>query len=293
MSNVLFRYSPELTVFITRLHGSLQTTPGHPVASFNDPNSFVLAADAAEIRMSMAQLSALMNSWLLRSPKAQLKNIAITAQGNELLIRGTMKKGLHIPFKSTGEPTLSNDNRIRINVKKMSAADLPVKGVMDALGMNLDNVISQKGLDGISVDKDSFLIDPQTAFPAPQLRARITGVRIAGQDLVLSFGKGAPQLERQPWKNYIAIRGGATEYGREETRDADLTLIDITPNDPFEYYMGEYWCQIAAGTIKAKLNGGMRIFLPDYSKMPKGACHAKPDSEHAENGRRQASKGGD
>ena len=117
MANVLFRYSPALTVTVVRLQGTLQPAQGHTVASFNQPDSFVIATNAAEMRMSAAQLSGLMNSWLLASPKAQLKDVHIETSGTDLLIRGTMKKGLHVPFSATATLGVSQDNRIRISVK--------------------------------------------------------------------------------------------------------------------------------------------------------------------------------
>ncbi|HWE84027.1 MAG TPA: hypothetical protein VG267_03730 [Terracidiphilus sp.] len=274
MANVLFRYSPSLTVFIVRLRGSLIPTPGHSVPSFNDPASFVLGTDAAEMRMSTSELESLMNSWLLRSPKAQLKNVRITAQGDRLLIRGTMKKGVPIPFAATAEPGLTSDNRIRIAVQQVKTAHVPLKGLMDSLGLSLDDLISQNGLHGLSVDKDSLLIDPQTAFPPPQLRAKITGVRVSNGSLVLTFGHGAPTLPRRPWKNYLALRGGSVEYGREQMFDSDLIMIDSTPADPFEFYLRGYWCQMVSGTIKVTPEKALRIFVPDYSKIPPGACRA-------------------
>jgi hypothetical protein len=271
IANVLFRYSPALTVSIVRLRGKLIPTAGHDVPNFNDSSSFVVASDAAEMRMSMAQLSALMNAWLLRSPKAQLKNVSIEAQGGELLIHGTMKKGLHIPFNSKATADVTGDNRIRFTVKQVKAAGVPMKGVLDALGLSMENLVSQKGLHGMSVDGDSFLVDPQTALPPPQIRAKLTGVRISGQSLVISIGQGAPTLSPRPWKNYIALRGGSVKYGRDEMFDTDLTMIDTTPGDPFEFYLDRYWRQMVAGTIKTLPDRAWRAFLPDYSKVPKGS----------------------
>ena len=273
MANVQFRYSPALSVLIVRLRGSLIPTPGHTVASFNDPSSFLVATDAAEMRMTTSQLEGLMNSWLLRSPKAQLKSMHIVAEGDHLLIHGTMKKGLHVPFASTAVPGLTGDNRIRFTVQQVKTANIPLKGLMDSLGISLEDLVSQKGLHGISIDGDSMLIDPQTAFPPPQIRAKITGVRIAGQSLVLTFGQGAPQLPSRPWKNYVAMRGGDIEYGREEMFDSDLVMIDSTPADPFDFYLPGYWCQIVHGKIEATPEKAFRIFVPDYSKLPRNSCH--------------------
>ena len=271
MANVLFRYSPELSVLVVRLRGSLVATPGHNVASFNDPTSFAVAAEAAEMRLSAMQLSALMNSWLLNSPKAQLKNLHISVEGDQLVIRGTMRKGVPIPFHATASVGISSDNRIRISLQKVKAADVPVKGLMQALGLSMEDLISQKGLHGLSVDEDSFLIDPQTAFPPPQIRSQITGVRIMGQNLILTFGHSMPGPSHR-WKNYIYMRGGAVEYGREEMFDSDLAMIDSTAGDPFEFYLHDYWCQIVNGTIKATPDRALRIYVPDYGKLPRGAC---------------------
>ena len=272
MANVLFRYSPSLSVTVVALRGGLVPTAGHAVPSFNDPASFVVGTDAAEIRINAAQLTALMNTWLLRSPKAQLKEVRVQFAGDALRIRGTMKAGLHLPFDATSDLTLTADNRIRLTLRQVHAAKLPVKSLMDALGFSMENLISQKGLHGLSVDKNSFLIDPQTAFPPPQIRGRLSSVRIAGGSLVLSFGQGKPRLNRKLPGNFISLRGAPVEFGREEMLDTDLVMIDSTPADPFDFYLGQYWCQMVKGVIKAQPDQSLRVFVPDYGKLPRGSC---------------------
>lgn len=273
MANVLFRYSPSLSVTVVALRGGLVPTPGHVVPSFNDPASFVVGTDAAEIRLNADQLTALMNTWLLRSPKAQLKEVRIQFAGNALRIRGTMKAGLHLPFEATSDLDLAADNRIRLTLRQVHAAKLPVKSLMDALGFSMENLISQKDLHGLSVDKNSFLIDPQTAFPPPQIRGRLSAVRIAGGNLVLLFGHGKPRLNRNLPGNYISLRGGRVEFGREEMLDTDLLMIDSTPADPFDFYLRQYWCQMVKGVIKAQPDQSLRVLVPDYGKLPRGSCH--------------------
>lgn len=275
MENVLFRYSPSLSVEVVALRGALIPTAGHEVPSFNNPSSFVVGSDAAEFRMSGGQLSGLMNSWMLRSPRAQLKDVRIEVEGDRLRIRGTMKKGVHVPFNATASVGVTPDNRIRITLEQVHAAKVPVKGLMDALGFTMENLLSQKDIHGLTIDKDSLLIDPQTAFPPPQIRARLTAVRLSGRNLILIFGQGAPKLSLKGAKNYIAMRGGRVEYGREQMFDTDLTMIDSTPADPFDFYLRAYWCQMVAGTIKPQPNQALRIYVPDYAKLPRGSCRQK------------------
>jgi hypothetical protein len=280
MANVHFRYTPSLSVNIAALEGSLLLTPNHEIVSFNDPASFSIAIDSAEIRMSPSQLESLMNDWLLRSPKAQLKNLRISIEGDKLRIRGTMKKGIHFGFDSLADPAITSDNRIRFSIRKIKAVGIPVKGLMDSLGLEMDNLVSQKGLNGMSVDKDSFLIDPQTAFPAPHIRGKLVGVRVAGGVLVITFGSGMPHVAHPPARNYMAMRGGSIQYGRDTMTNADLTMIDTTPADAFDFYLHDYWCQIVAGTIKATPAQGWIIRLPDYAKLPRGACHSDAAAGH-------------
>jgi len=266
-ANVLFRYSPELAIHIVRLRGKLVPSGGHSVATFNDPASFKIAIEAAELRMTTDQLEALMNARVASSPKAQVKDVRISVSGDQLLINGVMKNGLRVPFHAAAKVAITDDNRIRIDLHQVKVVGVQVKGLLDALGLSIEDLVSQKGLNGMSVDGDSFLIDPQTVFPPPQIEARLKDVRIAKDGIVLQFGAGAPQLMMGEHGNYIAIRGGKIEYGRDEMFDSDLTMIDTTPADPFEFYLGQYWRQMVAGSIKVTPNKALRIRVPDYSKI--------------------------
>ena len=265
--NVLFRYSPELAVLIVRLRGTLIPTAGHSIVTFNDAASFKIAIDAAEMRMSTEQLAALMNARITRSPKAQVKNVSISVSGHQLLIDGTMKKGVHVPFHAVADVGISSDNRVRIDIHQVSVGRLPVKGLLDALGLSVEDLVSQQGLKGMSVDGDSFLIDPQTVFPAPHIEAHLSDAKVAKGGIVLLFGTGAPRLTTGEKGNYIAIHGGRIEYGRDEMFDSDLTMTDTTPADPFEFYLGQYWSQMVAGSIKVTPDEALRVRVPDYSKI--------------------------
>jgi hypothetical protein len=268
ISNVLFRYTDDLSVLIVGLKGKLIPTSGHAVADFNDPESFVIAADNALVNLSTAQLSSLMNTYLLASPKAEIKRVQIHAERDHLVIRGTMKKGLHIPFEATAEASITQDNRIRFAIRQVKSGKIPLKGLMDTLGLSLSDLVSQKGLTGLSVDKDSFLIDPQTALPAPQLRAKLSKVSITGQNLVLRFGEGTGKSDgSERTHNFIAMKGGRVRYGRDEMHDADIVMMDTTPADPFEFYLRQYKRQFSAGTIKATSSMAWRAYLPDYAKL--------------------------
>src|SRR5579872_5773052 len=63
MRNVNFRLAPDVVLEVRTLRGELQrTTPEVPV-TFDDPTSFTLKIDVAQIGISPASLTALMNSY--------------------------------------------------------------------------------------------------------------------------------------------------------------------------------------------------------------------------------------
>lgn len=175
-----------------------------------------------------------------------------------------------MPFHAVAAVSLTGDNRVRIDIHQVKVAKVPVKGMLDALGLSMEDLISQKGLTGMSVDGDAFLIDPQKAFPPPRIQGRISAVRVTGDGILLKFGEGAPQMTMGEKGNYIAMRGGTIGYGREEMLDSDLTMTDSTPSDPFEFYLGQYWRQMVAGSIKVTPTKALRIRVPDYSKIRNG-----------------------
>jgi hypothetical protein len=49
--------------------------------------------------------------------------------------------------------------------------------------------------------------------------------------------------------------------------DADLILIDMDPNDPFDFFLDHYKEQLSAGYTKTTLNSGLRVFIKDYGKL--------------------------
>ena len=54
-------------------------------------------------------------------------------------------------------------------------------------------------------------------------------------------------------------------------RNANLQLIDADPADPFEFFPDRYNEQLTAGYSKTTASGGLRVYMPDYSKISRTA----------------------
>ena len=49
--------------------------------------------------------------------------------------------------------------------------------------------------------------------------------------------------------------------------DTDLVLIDLDPRDPLDFYLDHYKDQLVAGYSKTTSQFGLRVFIPDFSKL--------------------------
>jgi hypothetical protein len=67
----------------------------------------------------------------------------------------------------------------------------------------------------------------------------------------------------------MAYRGNELQFGKLTMRNADMTLIDMNPADPFDFYLDHYLNQLEAGYTKITANFGLRVYMRDYDKLGK------------------------
>lgn len=49
--------------------------------------------------------------------------------------------------------------------------------------------------------------------------------------------------------------------------DTDIVLIDMDPNDPFDFYLEYYKEQLVAGYTKETPSFGLRVYMRDFNKL--------------------------
>ena len=272
MHNVMYHFTGAITVHIRDLLGQLiPDNPEGPVI-FDDKDSFTLRIDGAEIAMGTDALSSVLNQQVFGASDAPLKQLAITAHGNILTVKGKLHSKGDLPFESEGSLSATDDGEIRIHTQKIRAAHLPVKGIMDLLGVKIASLISTKKVRGIRVDGDDLLIDVQQILPPPRIEGRVTSVRIEGRQLVQVFGTlpkdgGRAAKIVSTHGNYMAYRGARLRFGKLTMSDADMILIDMEPKDPFDFFLDHYKDQLVAGYSKTTLENGLRVYMPDFHKL--------------------------
>ena len=159
---------------------------------------------------------------------------------------------------------------------KIRALHLPVKGFMDLIGADIADFIKTEKVPGLSADGNGLIFDLKETLPPPHIAGAVTAVRIQGQNLILTFGTTSKgNTAQREGGNYMAYRGNQLRFGKLTMSGADLTLVDMDPNDPFDFYLDHYLQQLEAGYTKITPNFGLRVSMKDFDKLPKERAESK------------------
>jgi hypothetical protein len=276
MRNVAYHFTPGSVVSIATLRGALLPTSAGKIPVFDDKNSFVIRVDAAEIAVPVASLANVLNSYVFQRDDAPLKKISIRVDKDQLKISGRLHSKGDVPFETAGVLSATPEGHIRLHTEKIKALHVPVKGLMELLGLDLAQLMKTDKVAGVRVDKDDLILDPEQVFPPPHIRGKVTAVSIRGNDVVQVFGREEQKKPLVFSGNYMAYRGNQLRFGKLTMNNTDLVLIDMDPKDPFDFYLDHYQEQLVAGFTKITPAFGLRTYMRDFNKL-----RAKGTREHA------------
>ncbi|MFZ0582774.1 MAG: hypothetical protein WBY69_03220 [Candidatus Acidiferrales bacterium] len=272
MKNVQYRLSDKITVHVALLNGKLTPKPDQTVV-FDDKQSFSIDVDSAKVSLTTTSLTNDLNDFVFAKSDAPLKKLVATIEGDELTIKGLLVSKGGVPFSSTGTLSVTPEGMIRVHTTKVNALHLPVKGLMDMLGVDTEKLLDTKKVPGVSVDKDDLILDPQYILPPPQLQGRLSSIKIINGEIALTFGdtdgKGSePALTNNCGaRNYLQFKGGTVRFGNLTMEPTNLLLMDMQPTEPFDFAIDHYKEQLVAGYSKMTQAGGLCVYMPDYDKL--------------------------
>ena len=253
---------------ISRLDGALVSARAGVIPVFDDPRSFTVRIDSGEIAMSPRSLSNLMNQHVFAYEGAPLKNLELSIASGHLEQKGTLHKGIDMPFSVVAEVSMTTDGRIRLHPISVKVLGIPSVGLMKLLGIDLGGLIKLNATSGVEIEGDDFLLTPDRLLPSPRIAGRLTGVRIEGDRLLELFGPSQATTPAMPpdrtAANFLYFRGGSLRFGRLTMSDADLEIVDDARGDAFEFSLPHYLDQLVAGYSKTTPSGGLIVHMRNY-----------------------------
>ncbi|HWC15524.1 MAG TPA: hypothetical protein VG498_00830 [Terriglobales bacterium] len=268
MRNVMYHFTDNIAVRIYSLNGQLVPI-NTELPVFDDQNSFKIQIASAVLAITPESLANVLNSYVFARRDAPVKDVSIRIDSSgRLKVKGKLHGKGDIPFETEGVLTSTSEGKIRLHAQKIKTLHLPVKGLMDILGIDLADLIKTGKVRGLTVDKDDLVLDPDSLLPPPHISGTVTDVKARFGQIVQVFGN---PKESQNWQisaaNYMAYRKNQLRFGKLTMSDTDLVLIDMDPKDPFDFYLDHYKEQLVAGYTKETSAFGLRVYMRDYNKL--------------------------
>jgi len=263
--NVALHVADGVVMEVRHLQGALISERRGAPPNFDDVHSYSLRIDAGEVAMSPASLTRLLNTRVFNGHGSSITDVEVSIEGGHVKQKGTLHKGVAIPFTIEAELHATPDGRIELKPTKVKAAGIKTDGFMKLLHVELDDLVKSNPQRGFETQGNDAFLDPQRLLPAPRVSGRVTSVRVEGDRIVQIFGKPPAGRERGVSGNYMHYRGNMLQFGRLTMRNTDMRLVDEDPRDPFDFSPTDYVKQLVAGYSKNNADGSLRVFMPDYN----------------------------
>lgn len=256
----------------------------------DDPKAYRIVVDRAEVAVDVRTLNGMMSAEHSASGrKTPLASADFSTEAGLLVVTG--KKP--VPFVFKGAMSVDAEGKLTISVVELKAMGVQTKGILKALDLKLEDLIDVSNERGVTVDQNVVHVDPLINMPAPEVDAKVTGVSVEADGLVLRLGEVGTTTPETPTsatakstaetagsvKNYLSYAGGTVTQGKLTIQDAAITLVDLDPTDPLRLSIDAINKQIAAGYARITEDGGMTSFIPDADDL--GGPASTPPSTDA------------
>lgn len=266
--NLMLRKGPDFRIYVRWLRGNMVRTSPAVTPTFDDPESFLLDIKTGVIRANIGDIGNFLNAGgVANSP---LTDISLLADGDQIRLKGTLHKLIPLPVELLGTVVATPDNRIQLQVTKLSVLKLPLKGLLGGLHITVADLIHPKGIPGIEVSGNNIFFDTVKLLPPPHIRGQLTKVRVVTPDIEEVFGNGEDSLTRvEQWRNFLRLNDGTIDFGKLTMHHVDLIMVDLSNDAWFDLDLNNYQNQLVNGYTRMTPQAGLQIFMPDLDNLPK------------------------
>jgi hypothetical protein len=276
------------TIRVRQLRGEVRsTTTGQP-AILDERESFSIQVSSGSVGLTGEDLSTLLNQFVFAYPGAPLKGLRARPERGQVSLTGTMHKGVDLRFEINSAITLTPEGMIRLSPTRTRILGVDGQKLLNALGLQLDDLLDLKGSRGATVKGDDIFLDPAKILPPPAIVGRLASARVEGNEVAIEFAVTAEDsvfgsyVRPDAVPNFVYFRGGQLRFGKLLMDDTDLQIIDADPSDPFDLHLEEYARQLVAGRSRTLPTLGLRVEMPDHDSLGAAAAvdaaPAKPPS---------------
>lgn len=271
IANVDFHTGEGVVLRIRRLTGEMHSLK-NGIVDFDDITSYTIEVSSAEVGMTGPDLTNLMNNHVFAYRGSPLSHLRVDIADNALRQRGTLHKGVDIPFDMTANVSLTTDGRIVLHATRVHILGVNGLALMKALGLSLEKMMDLSKAHGVTVKGNDLILDAIALLPPPTVRGRLTAVRVEGDQLVQTIGtladSLAPRQSIDPSvSNFMLYRGGTLHFGKLFMTNAEMLVVDTDQRTPFDFDNPRYQRQLVAGHSKTLPDLGLEVWMPDAKSL--------------------------
>jgi len=239
--NVLLKFNDgdiRMNVNIPHLDADVYDKTPNDALNIADTSSFDLDIKNATVKLSDVDLSISIKN-MLSKDASYLKDLKIDfIPGNKVAINFKLKKILNFNVKVEGDiSTNPFNNTIKLTPQKISVNSIPVKGFLNLFNLKVGNIVKINRPSVYSAG-DSMYIYPDKVVDNLTINGNFTGVKTGIGTISLMVGQDGvnpykTKLEQNS-ENFLKIKGGNIEYNDFSLKKPDFTMLDESPNTPFD-----------------------------------------------------------
>jgi hypothetical protein len=262
----------------------MASTRSDTLVILDDQSSFEIRLRQAQAAIGYEDMSRLLNEHVLAYPGAPIRDLAVTREVDEdkeqgtaeerIELKGHLAKLLGTPFEIEGVPEVTPEGKLRIRTKSIQALNLEVRGLLDFLDIESEDLLGELAERGIAFDGNDAILELDRLLPPPRIRGRLVSVtmepdriamELAGEEASAAVGNSkAPSDPASNADNDLHFQHGTIRLGRVTMHDAELRIVDLDPSDPFDFSFSGMNHQLGAGYAKLAEDGGLTAYAPDF-----------------------------
>lgn len=239
----------------------------------------------ASVSLSGKELSNTVNT-LVKKETPIVKNLSFDfLPDNRAFIDLKAKKFLNFNVKVKGDLDVNPiNNMVRFTPDEIKVNGINVKKALDFFGLKAGEILKIGNPDGsFFTEDDSVYFSPTEFVDSPKIDAHITKIKTEAGSISVYLGEDGvapyqPKPNANGVSNYVHMETTNLDFGGFNLKNTDLTLVDGTPNDPFDIINDPSKTVIAKGQVsipetfietalKKKTAGGsmknMRFTMPE------------------------------
>jgi hypothetical protein len=269
LANVRFHWSDK--VYIETANLAVRATPvDGTVVNFDDLDSFVMAIEESEVRIRTGVLEGMFNESVFNYPGSKLRDLKLSIEDDEgervLRLKGSIRTLLWVPFKMDARLRVdrATNTLVLTGDKVRLLGFLPVTKLLRFEPLQLENMLSLPPNRSLMLDANRMMIKPFGLFPPPRVSGRMAGVTIDADGIRLTFAGEKIAAPRVDARNYVYLKGGASQFGSYRMLRTDILIVDQDPGDPFVFSLKDYAGMVPASRIEVNDTHSARVTMPDF-----------------------------